>query len=141
MTYFWISVLSGFLTTLANPAMQPLTRWSLETPYQQINSACRQSSDEQGAILAKAEKEKYLVGRVEFIGNAKTRDSVLRRRILLQEGEVFTRKVLTKSLTNVSRLNMIHPVRLNDVIGELNEKEKTVNVRICFQERTPYPAK
>jgi outer membrane protein assembly factor BamA len=104
---------------------------------QQGNSPCYQRHGEQAANLEKAEKEKYLIRRVEFIGNAKTRDSVLRRRIFLQEGDVFHRSVLLRSLANVSKLKIIYPVKLSDVVTNLNHEEKIIDFGICFRERAP----
>jgi hypothetical protein len=85
MKHLWIlNVLVLLLTALAYKAMLPLQRWSPGPHYQQSNSACHQAIDEQTGIFGKAERERFLVRRVEFIGNAKTRDSLWRRRILLQ---------------------------------------------------------
>lgn len=99
-----------------------------------FNSPCSQHSTEQSSLIRKAQKNKYLIRRVEFIGNENTRDGVLRRRILLQEGNVFTRAILIKSLARVSTLKMIYPVTLSDVEARLNDEEKTIDVLICFKE-------
>ena len=40
-----------------------------------------------------------------------------------------------KSLTNVSKLKLIYPVRLRNVIVKLDNQEKTIDVLICFKER------
>lgn len=62
---------------------------------------------------------------------------VLRRRIIigLQEGELFTRRNLVRSLRNVSRLKIIYPVSQKDIEMQLNRSEKTVDMIICFKER------
>lgn len=104
--------------------------------FQGANLPCSQSVAEQAALIRKAQTNKYTVRRLEFIGNERIRDGVLRRRILLQEGEFFTRGILIKSLINVSKLKLIYPVRLRDVIVKLDYQEKTVDVVICFKERT-----
>jgi len=98
---------------------------------------CSQPPSEQNAIIREAEKDRYTTRRVEFIGNRYTRDMVLRRRITigLQEGDLFTRRNLIRSLRNVSRLKIIYPVSLRDVELHLNRSEKTVDMIICFQER------
>lgn len=98
---------------------------------------CSQPSAEQRALIHAAEKGRYTTRRVEFSGNAHTRDQVLRQKtnIGLQEGELFTRNNLLKSLLNVSKLNVIHPVSLEDVVLHINEKEKMVDLTICFRER------
>jgi outer membrane protein assembly factor BamA len=61
---------------------------------------------------------------------------VLRRRILLQEGDIFTRENLVKSLENVNQLKkIIYPVKLSDVIIRLDRSEKIVDMTICFKEK------
>jgi hypothetical protein len=109
--------------------------WHSAPTHQHGASPCSQPAAEQSALIPKAQRNKYLIRRVEFIGNENTRDGVLRRRILLQEGNVFTRAILIRSLANVSRLQMIYPVRLKDVVVQLNDQEKTIDVLMCFQER------
>jgi surface antigen-like variable number repeat protein len=103
--------------------------------YQPSNSPCSQPVAEQSSLIRKAQKNKYLIRRIEFIGNQNTRDNVLRRRVLLQEGNVFKRAILVKSLARVSTLRMVYPVKLSDVVAHLNDDEKTIDVLICFKER------
>jgi hypothetical protein len=104
---------------------------------QNERSTCRQAAGEQAAILRRAQNEKYSLRRIEFIGNANTDDWTLRRRLLLQEGNIFARATLIKSLESVNRLRTIYPVRLSDVITHLNVQEKTIDVTICFREKKP----
>ncbi|MGH9875393.1 MAG: POTRA domain-containing protein [Pyrinomonadaceae bacterium] len=98
---------------------------------------CAQPISEQNVIIREAEREHYTTRRVQFIGNTYTRDMVLRRRIIigLQEGELFTRRNLVRSLRNVSRLKIIYPVSQKDIEMQLNRSEKTVDMIICFKER------
>ena len=99
-------------------------------------STCAQTETEQEALIRETVENKYLVRRVEFIGNTNTSDNVLRRKILLQEGDVFTRKKLVKSLENVTKLKkIIYPVKLSDVIIRLDHAEKSIDMAICFKER------
>ena len=111
--------------------------WHQASRNQNERSTCRQPAAEQAAILRRAQNEKYSVRRIEFIGNADTDDWTLRRRILLQEGNIFARVTLIKSLESVNRLRTIYPVRLNDVVTHLNVQEKTIDVTICFREKKP----
>jgi outer membrane protein assembly factor BamA len=104
---------------------------------QNERSTCRQAAGEQAAILRRAQNEKYSLRRIEFIGNANTDDWTLRRRLLLQEGNIFARATLIKGLESVNRLRTIYPVRLSDVITHLNVQEKTIDVTICFREKKP----
>ena len=97
---------------------------------------CSQPAAEQDALIREAGTNSYTISRVEFLGNEYTRDQVLRGRMpLLQEGESFSRQNLIKSLNNVSKLKIIHPVLVRDVVIHLDRVEKLVDMQICFRER------
>ena len=96
---------------------------------------CSQPAAAQDALIRKAEAEKYAVRRVEFLGIEHTPDRVLRRRVLLWEGDLFTRKNLVASLENVGKLKMIYPVGLGDVELSLKDEIKAVDILICFKEK------
>jgi outer membrane protein assembly factor BamA len=72
-----------------------------------------------------------------LIGNDFINDHELRKRVLLQEGDFFARKKLMQSLTSVSKLKTIYPVTLNDVVIQLNDREKTIDITICVKEKPP----
>lgn len=82
-----------------------------------------------------AERNRYTLRRMEFYGNAQIRDSVLRRRILLIEGDLFARKNLIRSIARLNTLKALKPVRLSDVEIRLDKQEKLVDIVICFTER------
>ena len=98
---------------------------------------CSQPANEQAALIREAEAKQFWTRRVEFSGNENTRDRILRRELVkgLNEGDVFTRRSLLSSLRNVSKLKVIYPVRLRDVVVRLNRDEKVVDMLICFRER------
>ena len=132
------SFLVGLFTILPPPFQaQAGPRSDLPAAHhaQAANLPCSQSVAEQAALIRKAQANKYPIRRIEFIGNERIRDGVLRRRILLQEGEFFTRGTLIKSLINVSKLKLIYPVWRKNVMVKLDYQEKTVDVLICFKER------
>ena len=102
---------------------------------------CSQRAFEQNALIGEAERDKYTTRRVEFIGNNYTRDGILRRRIIigLQEGDLFTRRNLIRSLQNVSKLKVIYPARLRDVVIQLDRPGKMLDMIICFREKRRVP--
>jgi outer membrane protein assembly factor BamA len=86
---------------------------------------------------SRAETNHFTIRRIEFVGNAHTSDGVLQKRMsALQEGEKFSKRNLNRSLTDVSRLNVIYPVQLRDVVLRLERFERLVDVVVCFKERT-----
>jgi len=84
--------------------------------------------------MDEAEKANYTVRRVEFNGNVHIRDKTLRREFLQQEGDVFSRKALDRSLRNFRRLGLVYPLTLNDVEVRLDREEKFVDFTIYFKE-------
>jgi hypothetical protein len=96
---------------------------------------CRQVKAEQSSLIQKAQNRKYSLRRLELIGNEHINDLKLRKRILLREGDIFSRSVLIRSLTNVSKLRAIYPVTLKDVVVQLKDEEKTIDLTICVKEK------
>ncbi|MDT5061421.1 MAG: hypothetical protein QOH63_1880 [Acidobacteriota bacterium] len=97
---------------------------------------CSQSAAEQGTLIRLAEENQYTVRRVELLGNRYIRDNTLRRRLeFVQEGEAFTREKLIRSLASASRLKTIYPVKLSNVIINLDRSIKEVDMEICFKEK------
>ena len=107
------------------------TQTAESTPFR-----CSQPAAEQAARIREAEANDYTIRRLEFIGNERISDWVLRKRMrALQEGEKFKRSNIVKSLANVSRLKTIHPVRFRDVVIRLEEPDKLVDMVICFRDK------
>ena len=105
-----------------------------------VHFKCAQAAPEQNALINQAIEQQYLVRRVEFVGNEYTRDNVLRRKITLEECDVFTRENLIKSLESVSTLKkIIYPVKLSDVEIRLDRSEKIIDMTICFKETKRSP--
>lgn len=86
--------------------------------------------------MQQAERQRFTVRRVEFLGLTYTRDEVVRARLVKfqQEGDLFSRAQLVKALNSMSKLRPeIYPVRLSDIEVGLNESEQTVDMTICFR--------
>lgn len=122
-------------------SVQPTTGEVTQEDSESASSGCSQPAAEQDTLIREAEANQYTVRRVEFLGNNYTQDRVLRQRMwLINEGEIFTGEKLVRSLESVSRLGkIIHPVKLKDVIINLNKPDKMVDMLICFKERRRPP--
>jgi len=92
-------------------------------------------SEEQSRLIEEAAKNKYAVRRVEFVGNETIRHSILARRVLFSEGDIFTRQLLEQTVRNLSKLKIIKPVSLNDVVVRLDREEKLIDFVIKVTER------
>ena len=55
-------------------------------------------------LVTVEENDQFRIGRMEFTGNDRTRDRVLRRQMLLKEGDVFNSGMLRTSLLRLSQL-------------------------------------
>jgi hypothetical protein len=98
-------------------------------------SDCSQSESERTATVEEAEKNGYVISWVGFLGNHNTRDVVLRRRILLEEGDPLTRAKIEESLNRLGKLKMIHPPRSDSFGIRLDRANKIANLVICVTEK------
>jgi hypothetical protein len=97
---------------------------------------CSQSAADRNKLMDEAQRNQFTVRRVEFLGITHTPDTMVRGRMtLLNEGEVFTRQKLLRSLRRVSTLKRIHPVQLTNVEIRLERPDRIVDMSICFTER------
>ena len=108
-----------------------------ESSQDSATGICNQPVIEQRSLITEGETRKFTVRRVEFVGLTYTRDQVIRDRMtpLVNEGDLFSRKRLVKSLQNMSKSKAIYPVRLRDVVLYLDRNEQLVDLTICFRER------
>ncbi len=81
------------------------------------------------------EEKQYFVHRVEFSGNSKTRDKVIRREILLDEGNVFNTSYWDWSILRVNQLGFFDNVKKEDYEVHQNVKEGTVDISLKVKEK------
>jgi surface antigen-like variable number repeat protein len=129
---FRVMILSLLLVAVIN-----VESISAQQNAEESLSTCAQSASVRNPLLREAIANQYTVRRVEFAGNETTRDYVVRRRVVLREGDIFTRTNLTKSLVGLNKLKIMYPVRLNDVIVRLDKTYNHIDVTFCLRERHP----
>lgn len=108
----------------------------LASPNLLIPKTPRVGSFFQSRLMAEAEQNQYSVRRITLLGNTYTRDNVIRRRLLQNEGDIFRRTLLEQSLRSISKLRNFSPVSLQDVEVRLDRKEKIIDFLINLTERT-----
>ncbi len=98
---------------------------------------CSQPEAQRVSLIREAEQRRYMIRWVMFARNEHTNDSVLRRRLVnLNEGDVFTRDKLVKSLERMSKLKRsIHPIEMNDVTVAVDRSKKLIDIDICLKEK------
>ncbi len=76
------------------------------------------------------EGERYTIGRIEFEGNRKTKDKVLRRSMGLQESMVMNSGALKNSLLRIRQLEYFNVDENDPVQIDVNNENKTVDLTI-----------
>jgi outer membrane protein insertion porin family len=81
------------------------------------------------------EAGRYLVGKIDFRGNEKTRDRVLRREFLLEERGLFNAELLDESILRLNRLGFIEPISDRDYELQKNPRDAEVDILVRVNER------
>jgi outer membrane protein insertion porin family len=76
---------------------------------------------------------KVYFGRINVVGNSKTRDKVVRRELLVQEGELYNETRRRESLDNVKRLGFFDEVNFNS--STPTDNQDLMNIDIVVKER------
>lgn len=85
-------------------------------------------------IVKVKEQDQFRVGRLEFQGNTKTRDKVLRREMFLQEGNVMNMSAIQNSLLRIRQLNYFALDEEEPIKFDFNAEEKTVDLNVVGEE-------
>ena len=95
--------------------------------------------DEHKLITVNIEVEEgkpYFVRRIEFQGNTTTRDRVIRRQLLVQEGQTFNAQLWDISILRLNQLNYFEALKPEeDTERKLNEQEGSVDLTVKVKEK------
>jgi outer membrane protein insertion porin family len=82
------------------------------------------------------EGKPFFVRRIEFQGNTTTRDRVIRRELLVQEGQVFNSRLWDLSVLRLNQLNYFDALKPeDDTERKLNEQDGTVDLTVKVKEK------
>ncbi len=84
------------------------------------------------------EGKQFRVRRIEFRGNTTTRDKVIRREILLEEGQIYNQQLWELSLMRLNQLGYFDEMKPDDpdvTERHLNEQEGTVDLTLKVKEK------
>jgi outer membrane protein insertion porin family len=82
------------------------------------------------------EGKPYFVRRIEFQGNTTTRDRVIRRELLVQEGQVFNSRMWDISILRLNQLNYFDALKPeDDTERKLDTKNGTVDLTVKVKEK------
>jgi outer membrane protein insertion porin family len=86
--------------------------------------------------LTADEGKQFFVRRIEFSGNTTTRDKVIRRQLLLDEGDMFNSKLWELSLLRLNQLGYFEPLKKEDAADiRPNRALNTVDITLKVKER------
>jgi outer membrane protein insertion porin family len=81
------------------------------------------------------EGRQFTVHRIEFSGNTKTRDKVIRRELLVNEGEVFNSRWWDLSVLKVNQLGFFDKIEKDDYSIKQNLKQASVDIDLKVKEK------
>ncbi len=82
------------------------------------------------------EGKPFYVSRIEFTGNSITRDKVIRRELLLEEGQVYNSRLWELSLLRLNQLNYFEPLKVEqDSESRQNQDNQTVDLLLKLKEK------
>jgi outer membrane protein insertion porin family len=82
------------------------------------------------------EGKQFHVSRIEFQGNTITRDKVIRRELLLEEGQVYNSQLWDLSLLRLNQLNYFEPLKADqDSESRQNADDGTVDLLLKLKEK------
>ncbi len=82
------------------------------------------------------EQKQYFVRRIDFSGNTTTRDKVIRRELLIDEGQLFNKRLWELSVLRLNQLDYFDKIEA-DKAAEIkrNSKEGTVDINLKLKEK------
>ena len=101
-------------------------------PDTQIDEATKRIN----VTLKMSEQKQYYVHRIGFSGNTKTRDKVIRREMLIDEGQLFNKRAWEISLLRLNQLDYFEKIEADKAVElQRNTKEGTVDVLLKLKEK------
>ncbi len=85
------------------------------------------------------EGQRFIIGRIEFVGNGQTSDQVLRSALLIKEDEPFNQQRLVESVEKLNSLGLFEWIdKDRDVELRTDEESSLLKVNIRVKERKPF---
>src|SRR5262245_15996888 len=81
------------------------------------------------------EGRQFTLRRLEFIGNTNTRDVVMRREILLNEGEPYNKHFWDLSMLRLNQLGLFEEIKDKDAISRTDDRNQSVDIDLQVKEK------
>jgi len=109
----------GFIDFVAEPSFDP-----------------QPNSDLIDLSLAVDEGKQFFVRRIDFSGNLTTRDKVIRRQLLIDEGQIFNNRMWELSILRLNQLGYFDPLKAEEAADiKRDTKTNTVDITLKVKER------
>ena len=83
-----------------------------------------------------SEEKQYYVRRIDFSGNTTTRDKVIRRELLIDEGQLFNKRAWEISILRLNQLDYFDKIEMDKATEiKRNTKEGTVDLNVKLKEK------
>jgi outer membrane protein insertion porin family len=83
-----------------------------------------------------SEEKQYYVRRIDFTGNTTTRDKVIRRELLIDEGQLFNKRAWEISILRLNQLDYFDRIEMDKATEiKRNTKEGTVDLNVKLKEK------
>jgi len=95
-------------------------------------------TDEEGDVeftVRVDEGKQFTLRRLEFIGNTNTRDVVLRREVILNEGDPYSKSYWDLSVLRLNQLGLFDEIKEKDAITRTNDRDQTVDIDLQVKEK------
>jgi outer membrane protein insertion porin family len=109
----------GYIDFVAEPSFEPVT-----------------GSDKIDLTLTFDEGKQFFVRRIDFSGNTTTRDKVIRRELLIDEGDIFNTRLWELSILRLNQLGYFETLKENESADiKRDTKTSTVDLTLKVKER------
>jgi outer membrane protein insertion porin family len=109
----------GFIDFVAEPSFDPMP-----------------DSGNMDMSLSVDEGHQFFVRRIDFSGNLTTRDKIIRRQLLIDEGQIFNNRLWELSILRLNQLGYFEPLKAEDAADiKRDTKTNTVDITLKVKER------
>ncbi len=109
----------GFIDFVAEPSFEPMA-----------------DSGQMDMSLSVDEGHQFFVRRIDFSGNLTTRDKIIRRQLLIDEGQIFNNRLWELSILRLNQLGYFDPLKAEDAADiKRDTKTNTVDITLKVKER------
>jgi outer membrane protein insertion porin family len=93
-------------------------------------------TDQIDLTITADEGHQFFVRRIDFVGNTTTRDKVIRREFLLDEGDIFNQNLLDLTIQRLNQLGYFDMLKKEDAVDiKRNPQGDTVDITLKVKER------